>query len=131
LISLNLENNQLCELPDSIGLCPSLVKFKCSTNLLRTIPSSMGNLRTVQRLDFANNLIIRAPPAMGNLKSLKEFNLRYNPLDKSHQVAADEGLSKYLAFLKKEEAREEAELRERLRPIGTQVSRFWTIETLQ
>lgn len=58
---------------------------------------------------------------MGHLKALKEFNLRYNPLESAYQQATDEGLSKFLAFLKKEEAREEAETRERLRPIGTQV----------
>lgn len=46
---------------------------------------------------------------------------RYNPLEPTYQRAADEGLSKFLAFLKKEEAREDAEARERLRPIGTQV----------
>ena len=61
------------------------------------------------------------PPVMGHLKALKEFTLRYNPLESAYQQATDEGLSKFLAFLKKEEAREEAETRERLRPIGTQV----------
>lgn len=81
----------------------------------------MGNLKKIQRLDFANNLIHSVPPVMGHLKALKEFTLRYNPLESAYQQATDEGLSKFLAFLKKEEAREEAETRERLRPIGTQV----------
>jgi Leucine-rich repeat (LRR) protein len=121
LTTLHLENNQLKALPESIGFCPSLVKLKCSTNLLRSLPHTMGNLKKVQRLDFANNLIHSVPPVMGHLKALKEFTLRYNPLDNAYQHATDEGLSKFLAFLKKEEAREEAETRERLRPIGTQV----------
>ena len=59
---------------------------------------------------------------MGRLKNLKELNLRYNNLDALYQVASDEGLSKFLLFLKKEEEREDQEERERLRPIGTQVS---------
>lgn len=121
LHTLHLENNQLEVLPSSVGQCPAMLKFNASTNMLRALPASMGSMRKVQRLDFANNMIRRVPPCMGHLKNLKEFNLRYNPLEAAYQGAMDEGLSKFLHFLKKEEEREDQEERERLRPIGTQV----------
>lgn len=121
LARLHLENNQLSILPEFIGRCPSLVKLNCSTNLLKGIPPALAELRKIQRLDFANNMIKKVPACLSHLKGLKEFNLRYNHLEPSYRVAADEGLSKFLAFLKQEEEREEAEAHERSRPIGAQV----------
>lgn len=123
LATLHMENNQLTHLPDSIGQCPSLTKLICSTNMLTSLPSSLQHLKKVQRLDFGNNVIKKVPAVIGRLRTLKEFNLRYNSLDKQFQAAADEGLSKFLTFLKREAEREEAEARERMRPIGTQVPR--------
>jgi hypothetical protein len=64
-------------------------------------------------------MLARVPAAIGQLKGLKELNVRYNCLDALYQAAADGGLSKFLAFLRKEEEREEAEARERNRSIGT------------
>jgi Leucine-rich repeat (LRR) protein len=125
LQTLHLENNQLTALPEAVGHCPSLIKLICSTNLLQALPMTMNNLKKIQRLDFANNMIKKVPAVMGQLKALKEFNLRYNNLEPQFQAAADEGLSKFLTFLKQEEEREEAEARERMRPIGTQV--FFTL----
>ena len=123
LARLHLENNQLSALPESIGKCPALVKLNCSTNLLRALPATLAALRKIQRLDFANNMIRKVPAALGHLRALKELNLRYNSLAAAYQAASDEGLSRFLAFLKQEEEREEAEARERMRPIGTQVRR--------
>jgi hypothetical protein len=120
LATLQLENNQLEALPETISQCPALVKLSCSTNLLTCLPPSMCSMKKIQRLDFANNMIKRVPAVMGQLRTLKEFNLRYNNLDSVYQAAADEGLSKFLSFLKQEEERENAEARERMRPIGTQ-----------
>jgi Leucine-rich repeat (LRR) protein len=121
LTALHLDNNQLKTLPESIGFCQNLIKLKCSTNLLRNLPVTLGNLKKIQRLDFANNILHSVPPVMGHLQTLKEFTLRYNPLETSYRQASDEGIAKLLAFLKKEEAQEEVETRERLSPIGTQV----------
>ena len=88
--------------------------------LLQAIPPQFARLRKIQRLDFANNMIKRVPSVLGHLRGLKELNLRYNNLERAFQAAADEGLSKFLAFLRQEEEREQAEARERSRPIGTQ-----------
>jgi hypothetical protein len=60
---------------------------------------------------------------MGHLKLIKEFNLRgNNSLDERYSKKVEEGLSRLLDFLKKEEERERAEEIERLKPIGTPVS---------
>jgi Leucine-rich repeat (LRR) protein len=131
LTALQLENNQLESLPDSIAQCPALVKLACSTNVLTALPATMATMRKIQRLDFANNMIKRVPAVMGQMRTLKEFNLRYNNLDPAYQAAADEGLSKFLSFLKQEEERETAEARERMRPIGTQARVFASVALLQ
>lgn len=46
---------------------------------------------------------------------------RYNNLDEAYKAKSEEGLSRFLAFLREEEERERLEEIERLKPIGTQV----------
>lgn len=46
---------------------------------------------------------------------------RYNALDDRYNAKVEEGLSKFLTFLREEEERERLEEIERLKPIGTKV----------
>ncbi|KAL6761433.1 hypothetical protein V8C86DRAFT_3131553 [Haematococcus lacustris] len=121
---LQLENNRLEVLPETLGELPALVKLDLSTNSLRFLPASMGSFKRIQRIDCANNLLAKVPPSMGHLKLLKEFNLRYNSLDDRYKAKVDEGLSRFLAFLREEEERERLEEIERLKPIGTPVGAY-------
>ncbi|KAG2491059.1 hypothetical protein HYH03_010505 [Edaphochlamys debaryana] len=121
---LQLENNRLEVLPDNLGELPSVIKMDLSTNNLRYLPASLGQLKKIQRIDVGNNLLTKVPPSMGHLKTLKEFNLRYNNLDDRYKAKVEEGLSKFLAFLREEEERERLEEIERLKPIGTPVGAY-------
>eukprot|EP00803_Ostreobium_quekettii_P006145 evm.model.scf_58.17 EVM.evm.TU.scf_58.17 scf_58:148652-165934(+) len=121
---LQLENNRIEQLPENMGDMQSLIKLDLSTNSLRTLPQSMGRLKKIQRIDCANNLLVRVPPSMGDLKTLKELNLRYNNLDEQYRAKVEEGLSKFLAFLREEGERERLAEIERLKPIGTQVGAY-------
>ncbi|KXZ51889.1 hypothetical protein GPECTOR_11g323 [Gonium pectorale] len=121
---IQLENNRLEVLPDNLGELASVIKMDLSTNNLRYLPASMGQLKKVQRIDVGNNLLTKVPPSMGHLKTLKEFNLRYNNLDERYKAKVEEGLSKFLAFLREEEERERLEEIERLKPIGTPVGSY-------
>ncbi|GFR42728.1 hypothetical protein Agub_g3646 [Astrephomene gubernaculifera] len=121
---LQVENNRLEVLPDNLGELASIIKMDLSTNNLRYLPASMGQLKKVQRIDVGNNLLTKVPPSMGHLKTLKEFNLRYNNLDERYKAKVEEGLSKFLAFLREEEERERLEEIERLKPIGTPVGSY-------
>ncbi|GLC33992.1 Dynein regulatory complex subunit 7 [Pleodorina starrii] len=121
---VQVENNRLELLPDNLGELAAVIKMDLSTNNLRYLPNSMGQLKKVQRIDVGNNLLTKVPPSMGHLKTLKEFNLRYNNLDERYKAKVEEGLSKFLAFLREEEERERLEEIERLKPIGTPVGSY-------
>ena len=49
---------------------------------------------------------------------------RYNNLNEQYKAKVEEGLSKFLAFLRDEQERERLEEIERLKPIGTQVGSY-------
>ncbi|EFJ52641.1 hypothetical protein VOLCADRAFT_102618 [Volvox carteri f. nagariensis] len=121
---IQVENNRLELLPDNLGELAAVIKMDLSTNNLRYLPNSLGQLKKVQRIDVGNNLLTKVPPSMGHLKTLKEFNLRYNNLDDRYKAKVEEGLSKFLAFLREEEERERLEEIERLKPIGTPVGSY-------
>lgn len=118
---LKAAGNRLDEIPEAIGDAPCMIKIDISTNNLRHLPVSMGRFKKIQRIDVSNNLLRRVPPSIGQLKFLKELNVRYNNLDARYRAKVEEGLSKFLAFLREEEERERLEEIERLKPIGTQV----------
>ena len=52
---LELRNNSLRELPDSISELNGLTKLDLSNNLLRDIPKSMANMRQLKTLDLRGN----------------------------------------------------------------------------
>ncbi len=56
---LQVENNRIELLPESLGELPSVIKMDLSTNNLRYLPASMGQLKKVQRIDVGNNLLTK------------------------------------------------------------------------
>lgn len=118
---LHLEHNRIEELPENLGLLKTLMRINLSTNGLRKLPKSMATMKQLQRINCAYNLLTSIPSEFGFLKTLKEFNLRSNNLEESYKEKTDEGLSRFLAFLREEHERERLEEIERLRPVGTQV----------
>lgn len=125
LVNVNLENNLLEELPEDIGILTALQKLDLSTNRLSELPQSMGQLRGLLKLDASSNQLAGVPASMGHLKHLREMDLRYNDLKEPSKSRLEEGLFKFLAFLREEEERMRLEELERLKPVGVEVG-SWT-----
>ena len=80
LKTLNVLNNQLTELPDSIGNLTNLEKLWLINNKLTELPESIVNLTNLEQLYLKNNELTELPQWIGNLTNLEELSLRYNLL---------------------------------------------------
>ncbi|MHA1730269.1 MAG: leucine-rich repeat domain-containing protein [Promethearchaeota archaeon] len=77
---LNLRNNQLVSLPESIGALKSLLELDVCWNKLSFVPESISQLTVLSKIDFSYNELINLPDSIGLLKSLKELYLNNNKL---------------------------------------------------
>ena len=77
---LYLDDNKLTKLPDSIGNLKNLTEIYCDSNNLTTLPESIGNLRKLSMIDLHGNRLTSLPSSFGNLKNLESLYLGYNNL---------------------------------------------------
>ena len=77
---LFLSNNQLITLPESIGLLQGLEWLFLGNNQLTTLPESITKLPSLEKLYLDHNLLITLPESIGKLQSLKHLDLRFNEL---------------------------------------------------
>jgi len=92
---LNLQNNQLAELPESLGNlgCHSSTNIaylfhwergmkilSLADNQFTAVPESIGNLQSLRRLYLQNNRLTALPESIGNLRSLQILYLQNNQL---------------------------------------------------
>jgi Leucine-rich repeat (LRR) protein len=79
--TLNLNDNQLTTLPDSIGNLTNLEKLILDNNQLTTLPNSIGNLTNLETLFLDNNqLTTTLPDSIENLTNLEDLYLDNNQL---------------------------------------------------
>ncbi len=78
--TLNLVNNQLTSLPNSIGNLTQLQKLRLTFNHLTSLPDSIGNLTQLKTLSLGRNRLTSLPNSIGNLTQLQELYLRRNIL---------------------------------------------------
>jgi serine/threonine protein kinase len=76
---LILTDNQLTEIPDTIGRCTILQKCMLSGNLLAELPSSVDQLPQLELIRLACNRLTGAPTALLQLPALKWIALGDNP----------------------------------------------------
>jgi len=79
---LYLNNNQLVEIPESIGNLINLQELDLSNNQLVEIPESIGNLSNLRILYLTYNKLIKIPESIGNLNNLYYLRLDFNQLEK-------------------------------------------------
>jgi hypothetical protein len=78
VVKLNLSNNNLSHLPNSIKIFKSLNTLWLNNNNITDLPESMGDLTALEKLYLAQNELASLPQSFGNLKSLKYLDLSEN-----------------------------------------------------
>ncbi|NCA28483.1 MAG: leucine-rich repeat domain-containing protein [Proteobacteria bacterium] len=75
---LDLSDNQITSLPETIGNLTSLQELYLSENQLTSLPETIGNLNSLQILNLSDNQITSLPETIGNLTSLQRLFLINN-----------------------------------------------------
>ncbi|XP_049927787.1 leucine-rich repeat-containing protein 1 [Epinephelus moara] len=81
LEELDLGNNELYSLPESIGCLVSLKDLWLDGNQLVEIPSEMGSMKSLLCLDVSENKLERLPEELGGLVSLTDLMVSQNLID--------------------------------------------------
>jgi len=82
LKTLYLSDNQLTELPDSIGNLTKLERLSLVMNQLTELPEWIGNLTNLIKLELNINQLTELPDSIGNLTNLERLYLDGNPWQK-------------------------------------------------
>lgn len=80
LTSLNVSKNQLTKLPAHLGWLRELKELTASNNRLTVLPAHIGWLRELTVLDISNNQLTLLPEELGWLTQLERLDVRGNPL---------------------------------------------------
>ncbi len=80
VVELNLYDNDIKELPESVGSLDSLKVLKLPNNQLTSLPESFKNLISLKKLDLSYNNFKELPEWIGSFSSLEELNLESNNL---------------------------------------------------
>ncbi|QEE16745.1 leucine-rich repeat domain-containing protein [Promethearchaeum syntrophicum] len=78
IVTLDLSECHIKELPDSIGNLKKLEKLFLNKNELRELPESIGNLINLNVLNIESNLLKNLPNSLRKLSNLKDFRLNDN-----------------------------------------------------
>jgi len=79
---LNVKQNELTSLPETIGNLTALTDIYASQNKLTTIPASIGNLKQVNKLFLSRNNLTSLPEEIGELTEITVLTIDYNQLKK-------------------------------------------------
>jgi hypothetical protein len=77
---LDLDNNNLSALPESIGSLIRLKRLDLRWNNLSALPESIGSLRNLKRLSLSGNKLTALPESIGSLRNMEYLYLRNNNL---------------------------------------------------
>ncbi|XP_067932868.1 uncharacterized protein [Watersipora subatra] len=78
---LDLSNNGVRQIPDSLGSLTSLRELNLSINPIEVLPESITALSSLEELDLPWCDISQLPESLGSLKSLRKLNLFGNPIE--------------------------------------------------
>ncbi len=75
-----LSDNQLKNLPETIGNLTNLTHLYLSDNQLKNLPEIIGNLTNLIVLDLKNNQLTNLPKQIKVIENIRELDLRENKL---------------------------------------------------
>ena len=81
LVRLDLSDNQLKSIPESLSSLTELTCLELTFNQLESIPESIGRLTKLTHLDLKYNRLKSIPETLGSLTRLGELHLRGNRLE--------------------------------------------------
>ena len=81
LEKLSLAENQVQELPASIGQLTALTTLNLTKNKIKQLPESIVNLINLDQLSVAYNELKQLPTRIGQLSNLSGLSLDYNQLE--------------------------------------------------
>gem|GEM_PF-2518606 len=100
LIHLDLGGNRLSKLPKSIVQLQQLTNLDLRHNQLLKLPESIGQLRRLTHLDLTDNRLSELPDGIGNLDNLHDLGLHDNPLSGPLAAAVRSGPDAVLEYLR-------------------------------
>ncbi|KAG9160406.1 hypothetical protein Leryth_008810 [Lithospermum erythrorhizon] len=80
VLVLNLSNNLLKAVPDSISGLEKLEELDLSSNLLESLPDSIGLLFNLKSLNVSRNKLVALPDSICHCRSLVELDAGFNQL---------------------------------------------------
>jgi GTPase SAR1 family protein len=81
LVKLDLRDQQLANLPETINVFSHLRELRLQNNKLTQLPETIGNLKRLKILDLDHNSLKYLPESIGDLKALEELWIRDNQLE--------------------------------------------------
>lgn len=91
LKELYIENNQLEQLPASLGLMPNLEVLDCRHNLLKQLPDTICHAQGLRELLLEDNLLTHLPEDLDHLVNLKVLTLMNNPMEDPPMAVCAQG----------------------------------------
>ncbi|WP_207435285.1 leucine-rich repeat-containing protein kinase family protein [Sabulibacter ruber] len=86
---LILTNNQIAELPRSIGNCARMQKLMLAGNKLTQLPKELANCQNLELLRISANELVELPDWLFSMPRLSWLAISGNPCTQHGQVAAD------------------------------------------
>jgi small GTP-binding protein len=99
LEDLNLNGNQLTELPPAIAQLSNLQSLNLNNNELTELPPAIAQLSNLQTLNLNNNELTELPPAIAQLTSLQRLSISGNKNLRLAPEIIEAGTEAILAYL--------------------------------
>ena len=83
LTDLNLSNNKVRRVPESIGRFESLKKLSFNNNQVEYVSNKLSSLRSLEEIHFYKNKLQSIPEPVYSLPKLKVIDLYFNEIEKA------------------------------------------------
>ena len=101
LTDLDLEQNRITAVPDTIALLPNLIRLNLNFNDIKRVSPAIGSLASLKYLGLSNNLNLKfLPTTLCRLTNLKYLKLHTTALHKELALNSNTRVATYRNLLK-------------------------------